>query len=145
MTSVANSTFLRRALLVDATASGAMGVLFLVAAGPLASLLGLPANLLRWVGILLIPFAAFLVWLAPRAADRRVIVRLVAAGNVLWVVASALLLVSGRFHATPFGTGFVLLQAAVVAVFAYLENRAAGTHRPPRGRLEGGTSLFSRM
>jgi uncharacterized membrane protein len=72
-------------------------------------------------------------------------VRLVAAGNVLWVIASALLLVSGRVHPTPSGTGFVLLQAAVVVVFAYLENRAAGTQRPARGRLDGGTSLFSRM
>ena len=62
-TSVANSTFLRRVLLVDATASGGMGVLFLLAAGPMESLLGLPATLLRGVGLFLIPFAGFLVWL----------------------------------------------------------------------------------
>ena len=122
-TSVANSTFLRRVLLVDATASGGMGVLFLLAAGPMESLLGLPATLLRGVGMFLIPFAGFLVWLAPRASERQAVVRFVAAGNVLWIVASVLLLVSGRVDPTPLGTGFVVLQALVVAVFAYLEDR----------------------
>jgi hypothetical protein len=77
------------------------------------------------VGVLLIPFAGFLVWLAPRASDLRGIVRSVVVGNVLWVVASVLLLVSGRVAPTTFGTVFVVLQAAVVAVFAYLEHRAA--------------------
>ena len=122
-TSVVNSTFLRRVLLVDATASGSMGVLFLLAAGPLESLLGLPGGLLRGVGVSLIPFAAFLVWLAPRASERQRVVRLIAAGNVLWVVASVLLLSSGRVDPTPFGTTFVVLQALVVAVFAYLEDQ----------------------
>lgn len=48
MTSVADSTFLRRVLLVDATASGGIGALFLLDAAPLESL-GLPAALLRGV------------------------------------------------------------------------------------------------
>jgi peptidoglycan/LPS O-acetylase OafA/YrhL len=122
-TSVADSTFLRRVLLVDATASGGMAVLFLLAAGALESLLGLPSTLLRGVGLFLIPFAAFLVWLAPRASERQAVVRFVAAGNVLWIVASVLLLVSGRVNPTPLGTGFVVLQALAVAIFAYLEDQ----------------------
>ena len=125
MTSAANSTFLRRVLLVDATASGSMGVLFLLAAGALESPLGLPGALLRGVGVFLIPFAGFLVRLAPRASQQRSIVRMVAAGNLLWVVASVLLLVSGRIDPTPLGTAFVVLQAVAVAVFAYVERRAA--------------------
>ena len=127
MTSAANSTFLRRVLLLDATASGGMGVLFLLAASPLESRLGLPAPLLRGVGLFLIPFAAFLVWLAPRAGELQRVVQWIAAGNVLWIVASGLLLLSGRVDPTPFGTAFLLLQAAVVAVFAYLENQRART------------------
>ena len=122
-TSVANSTFLRRVLLLDAITSGGMGVLFLVAAGALESLLGLPATLLHGVGLFLIPFAGFLVWLAPHASERQAIVRFVAAGNVLWIVASVLLLASGRVNPTPFGIGFVVLQALVVAIFAYLEDQ----------------------
>jgi len=127
MTSVANdSTQLRRALLLDAMASGAMGVLLLLGAGPLEPLLGLPGSLLRGVGLLLIPFAALLVWLAPRASALRGAVRAVVVGNVLWIVASILLLVSGEVAPTGLGTFFVALQAAAVAVFAYLEHRAAG-------------------
>ena len=70
-----------------------------------------------------VPFAAFLVWLAPRASERQGVVRLIVAGNLLWVVASILLLVSGSVDLTPFGTAFVVLQAVVVAVFAYLEDQ----------------------
>ena len=134
-TSVANSTFLRRVLLVDAAASGSMGVLFLLAAGPLEALLGLPAALLRGVGLFLIPFAAFLVWLAPRASERQGVVRLIAAGNVLWVVASVLLLVSGRVDPTAFGTTFVVLQGVVVAVFAYLEDHGRAGSVPGTNRM----------
>jgi hypothetical protein len=126
MTSIATDSMpLRGPLLLDAIASGAMGVLLLLAASPLESLLGLPGSLLRAVGLLLIPFAAFLLWLAPRARGLRVVVRSVVGANVLWVLASILLLVSGRAEMTPLGTAFVALQAAAVAVFAFLEYRAA--------------------
>ncbi len=139
MTSIANSTPLRRMLLVDATTSGAMAVLFLIAASPLESLLGLPASLLRGVGIALVPFAGFLVWLAPRASDLRGIVRSVVVANVLWVVASVLLLVSGRVAPTTLGTLFVVLQAVVVAGFAYLERRAVVRDDAPHVSAEAVT------
>jgi hypothetical protein len=125
MTPIANdSATLRRALLVDAAASGGMGILLLVAAGWLEPLLGLPSTLLRGIGAFLIPFAAFLVWLAPRAGELRAVVRAIIGGNVLWIVASLVLLASGRFAPTPAGTFFVTAQAVAVAVFAYLEHRA---------------------
>ena len=115
---------IRRALLLDATASGAMGMLLIVGAGPLETLLGLPASLLRAVGLFLIPFAAFLLWLARRADVLRGLVRTVVIGNVLWVLASLLLLVSGWVSPTRVGMAFVVGQAVAVAVFAYLEHRA---------------------
>jgi len=125
MTSVANhATPLRRALLVDAAASGTMGLVMLLAASPLESLFGLPTSLLRPVGLFLIPFAAFLVWLAQRADSLRGLVRAVVVGNILWVLASVLLLVSGLVTPTAIGTLFVLAQAAAVVVFAALEYRA---------------------
>jgi hypothetical protein len=114
---------LRGALLLDAAASGAMGVLLVLAAAPLAPLLGLPAALLRGAGIVLLPYAGLLAWLAPCSGAARGAVQLVIGANALWVVASLLLLVSGRVTPTPFGTLFVLLQAAAVAVFALLEYR----------------------
>lgn len=117
---------IRRALLLDATASGAMGMLLIVGAGPLETLLGLPGGLLRAVGLFLIPFAAFLIWLARRADVLRGLVRTIVIGNVLWVLASLLLLLSGWVSPTGVGMAFVVGQAVAVAVFAYLEHRAAG-------------------
>ena len=115
------TTALRRALLIDAAASGAMGLLLALAAGPLSGLLGLPIDLLRWPGVALVPFAALLVWVAPRAHVSRGLVGTIVAGNVLWVVASVLLLVSKLVTPTGVGEVFMLVQAVAVAVFAFLE------------------------
>ncbi len=112
---------LRRALLLDAAASGGMGVLLLVAASSLESLLGLPLSLLRYAGAVLVPFAAIVVWVATRAHVLRGLAWTIFGANVLWTVASVLLLVSGLVVPTVLGGIFVLVQAAVVAGFAYLE------------------------
>ena len=125
MTSIANSSLpIRWALLIDAVASGGMGVLLLAAANQLAPLLGLPVSLLRGVGVFLIPFAAFLLWIARRAGALHGLIRTVVIGNVLWILGSILLLVSGSVSPTGLGTLFVVAQAAAVAVFAWLEYRA---------------------
>lgn len=128
-----HSTALRRALLLDAAASGAMGAILLLAAGSLEPLLGLSAGLLRWAAAVLVPFTALLIWVAGRARAPRGIVRAIIGGNVLWTVGSVLLLASGRVTPTRLGVLFVLAQAAAVAAFAYLEYH--GLHRawvPPR-------------
>jgi hypothetical protein len=76
---------LRRSLLLDAVASGALGVL-LVAAGPaLDDLLGIPVAVLMPVGLFLVAYAA-LLWILgarrhlPTPASWAVVV-----GNLLWV------------------------------------------------------------
>jgi len=114
---------LRRVLLLDAAASGGMGVLLLVAADSLGSLLGLPLNLVRSVGVFLVPFGVFLVWVATRRYALPAITRAIVIGNVLWVIASVWLLVSGLVKPTLLGEVFVLAQAAAVVVFAFLEYR----------------------
>ena len=124
MSVAAESTVIRRALLIDATASGAMGFLLAAGATQLEPVLGLPIALLRGVGVFLIPFAAFLVWLAPRALESRGLVWTIVVGNVLWVLASVLVLESRRVVPTALGTAFVVAQALAVAAFAYLEYRA---------------------
>ncbi|HKA56992.1 MAG TPA: hypothetical protein VKD28_00095 [Gemmatimonadales bacterium] len=112
---------LRRALLLDATASGSMGALFALLSRPLSALLGLPAGLLHWVGLFLIPFAAFLVWLARRPLVPPSLVYSVIIGNVLWVVGSAAIIPTGMVSPSPLGTVVVLAQAVAVVVFASLE------------------------
>jgi hypothetical protein len=126
---------LRRMLLLDAATSGAMGLMLLSAAGPLAPLLGLPTSLLRWTGVLLIPFSASLVGLARRTPAPLGGARAVVVANALWVVGSVALLLGGALSPTRLGVLFVLAQAAVVALFAYLEQvavrRASATSLQP--------------
>ncbi len=118
---LANWSFLRLALLTDAVASGAMGALLAAVAEPLAAWFGLPLALLREVGMLLIPYAALLGYLATRNTTPRLPAQLIVAGNALWVIGSAALLISGLVAPTTLGTAFVIAQALIVAILAELQ------------------------
>jgi succinate dehydrogenase hydrophobic anchor subunit len=123
-----SSTFLRRALVLDAAASGATGLLMIAAAGLLEGLLGLPAALLRGAGIVLVPYVAFVAFTATRESISRPAVWAIIAANALWAIASALLLVSGLVAPTALGYAFVIFQAAVVALLGELQYM--GLRRP---------------
>lgn len=110
--------FLRRVLVVDGTISGLTGVLMILGASFLEAALGVPAVLLRYAGLGLIPFVAFVFYLARRDRVSRASVWTVIAANAAWVVASGLLLVSGRIEPTVLGYVFILGQAFAVAAFA---------------------------
>ena len=113
--------FVRRLLLADAVISGATGALMAVAATLLEPWLGLPAGLLRFAGIVLLPFAAGVAWLGWQPAPARAGVRAIIATNFAWVAASVLLLVAGSVSPTGLGIAFVLFQAAVVFVLGELQ------------------------
>ena len=115
------SDFLRRVLLADAASSGAMGLLLALLAGPLARWFGLPAGMLREVGIFLLGFAALVAALGLRRASPRLLFWLVVIGNALWALDSVLLLVSGLGRADRARRRFVVAQALVVALLAELE------------------------
>ena len=129
------TSFLRYALLGDALASGATGLLTLAGAGFLADPLGLPTGLLRGAGLVLLPYAGFVAWLGTRERPARGAVWAVAAINGLWAVDSLVLLASGWVAPTGLGVAFVLAQALVVAGFAAAQAyglRASAPH--PAGR-----------
>jgi hypothetical protein len=114
--------FLRFALLGDAAASGATGLLLAAGAGALASLLGLPEGLLRVAGLALLPYAAFVAWIGARKDGvPRNAVRAVVAINLLWALDSALLLALGPVSPNGLGVAFVLAQALVVLGFAAMQ------------------------
>ena len=114
------NTFLRYALLADAVASGATGLMMIAGAGLLEGLLGLPAALMREAGLLLVPYVAFVAWVGTREVISRPAVQAIIALNVLWVIGSAVVLFA--FVApTLLGYGFVIAQAIVVGVFAELQ------------------------
>jgi hypothetical protein len=123
-----SSTFLRRALLLDALASGATGLLLIAGAGLLEALLGLPAALLRYAGLVLVPYVAFVAYAGTRDAIARPAVWAIIAANILWAAASLLLLVSGLVAPNALGYAFVIAQAVVVVLLGELQ--VIGLRRP---------------
>jgi hypothetical protein len=115
------SSFLRRVLALDAVSCGAMGVGAALLAPTLAGLFNLPADLLRQVGLALLPFAAFVGFLASREMPWRPAVWVVIALNALWIVESVLLLFASGIEPNMLGYAFVIGQAAIVGVITELE------------------------
>ena len=128
MTDDRSNSFLRRALILDAVASGAAGLLMIAGAGLLEGFLGLPAGLLRGAGLVLVPYVAFVVFVGTRTEIEPPAVWSIIVANVLWAAASGLLLVSGWVAPTALGYAFVIGQAAVVALLGELQY--VGLRRP---------------
>jgi hypothetical protein len=121
MTEAKTAVFLRRVLYADAISSLAMGGLLIAGAFLLGGVLSLPEALLREAGIVLLPFAAFVLLVASRAAIPRLAVWIVIGLNALWVIDSGLLLLTGWVTPNALGYAFIIGQAGVVAVLAELE------------------------
>ena len=78
-------TNLRFALLADAVASGATGLMMIAGADLLTGLLGLPVALMREAGLLLVPYVALVAFVGTRQAISHGAVRAIIALNVAWV------------------------------------------------------------
>ena len=115
------SVFLRRALVVDAAASGLTGALMLAGGSVLAPMLGLPAALLQGAGLVLVPYVAFVAIVAARAHIPTLAVWAIIACNAAWTVASFALLIDGFVTPTALGTIFVIGQAVAVAAVGALQ------------------------
>jgi hypothetical protein len=113
--------FLRTVLAIDAISSAAMGALLAAAASPLSGWLALPVPLLREAGLLLLPFAAFVGWLALRPEPSRTAVWAVMGLNLAWAAESLLMLVAGWFAPNALGAAFVIVQALFVLGLAEAE------------------------
>lgn len=115
------SSLLRNALLADALLSGTTALLLVFAAGPLSTLLGLSAGLLRGSGLFILPFAALAAAMRYRTRLARTPVFILVVGNALWAVDSVLVLLLGWLEPTALGEVFVVGQAIIVAVLAELQ------------------------
>ncbi|WPO40735.1 hypothetical protein [Tardiphaga sp. 42S5] len=115
------SLLLRRAIQIDAIASGAMALLLTFAAGLLAPLLHLPEALLLESGLFLIAYVALVGWLGTRATMPKLLVLAIIIGNALWTLGSIGLLFSGAVTPNLLGQIFVAAQAIAVGVFAELQ------------------------
>jgi hypothetical protein len=116
---MSSTLFLRRILALDSLSCAAMGLAMAFGAAGLAPLFGLPEPLVRGAGLLLLPLAVFILWLASRPAPPPALVWVVILGNAGWTAESMLVL--GQHQPTALGTTFVAAQAAAVLGLAALE------------------------
>ena len=116
-------TVLRRLLTLDAVVTGANGLAYLVASGPLRRLLGVDGTLLLALGAFLTVYAAAVGLLASRARPAALPVRAVIEANLAWSVLSLAALALWLSPSTAGGV-WTVLQALTVAGFAVLQHLA---------------------
>jgi len=112
---------LRRVLWLDAASGLGMAVAHFGFSGLLSEWLGLPLAWLQVSGVIVCGAALLSGALASRARPPAAGVRLLAAGNFLWVAASAWAVWGAGLSLTSLGVVWVLLQAAFVFGLADLE------------------------
>ncbi|MFJ8692981.1 hypothetical protein [Streptomyces roseolilacinus] len=122
---------LRRFLALDAVVTGANGLAYAAASGPLGRLLGVDATLLLALGVFLTAYAAAVAVLASRRRPPAAAVTAVVDVNAVWAVLSLVALVAWLEPSTA-GAVWIPVQAATVAAFAVLQwtsLRAGGAGR----------------
>lgn len=129
---LARDGLLRGALKVDAVASIATGLAYLVLNSALAELFGLPGGFLAAVGAFSVAYGAYAWRLGahPRLAPAAGV--LIAIGNLVWVAASVAMVVFGWHDPTTAGSVWIAAQAALVAGFA--DAQLLGARRIRAGR-----------
>lgn len=124
-----SSRILRLALRANATFSTVSGLTFALASTAIAAFLGaIPAAEVMSVGLMLIGFAAFLVWLSLRPSIPAPLVLGVIAADLGWVVGTAFVVFAGVF--SNGGAIAAVLVANVVLAFAVAQ--WIGLRRLPR-------------
>ncbi|MEU3606662.1 hypothetical protein AB0E83_14640 [Streptomyces sp. NPDC035033] len=113
-------SMVRRFLALDAVVTGANGLAYALASGPLGDLLGVAPALLLGLGLFLTAFAAGVAWLASRPQPPAAAVKLVVDANLLWAVLS-LVALAAWLEPTTAGLVWTPMQAGTVAGFALLQ------------------------
>lgn len=120
--SAEDGRFLRRVLYGNATFTGFIAVVLIIAAGPAASFTGLDYPLAYVaLGIGLLPFAWFCAYTARQRQLNPTYAKIILLLDVVWVAGSFLLLLSGWLPLTTAGKWAAAIIDEVVAVFAVLE------------------------
>jgi hypothetical protein len=121
MRTVVPSKLLRAALIADAIASGALALLQIAAAAPLAEWLQLPHDLVAESGAFLVAYTALLIVLAASGRVWPALIVLIVAGNVGWAIGCAALPAGGFVAPNALGVAYLAVQAVAVLVFAALQ------------------------
>ncbi|MGW0822600.1 hypothetical protein [Streptomyces sp. NPDC002845] len=113
----------RRFLLLDAVVTGANGLAYLAASGPLGRLLGVGDDLLLGLGVFLVAYAVGVGWAGSRRQPPVLAVRAVIEANLAWAVLSFVAL-AVWLSPTTAGAVWGVIQAFTVAGFAGLQYAA---------------------
>lgn len=116
-------TMLRRFLALDALVTGANGLAYLAASGPLGRFLGVDSALLLGLGAFLLVYAAGVGVLASRERPPVLAVRAVIEANLGWAALSCVALALWLTPSTA-GAVWTVLQAVTVGGFALLQHMA---------------------
>ncbi|MDQ1049845.1 hypothetical protein [Streptomyces sp. V4I2] len=116
-------TMLRRFLALDAAVTGANGLAYLAASGPLGRFLGSGSGLLLGLGVFLTVYAVAVGLLAARARPAALPVRAVIEANLAWAALSFVAL-GLWLSPTTVGAVWTVLQALTVAGFALVQHAA---------------------
>lgn len=113
---------LRAAILGDSIVDGLLGLACILAAGPVAALLGLEAEnatlRLRVLGLILFTSGALLLWTAAQHRINRHLAHTIIALNLVWIAISVGVAFRPWFALTDVGRVILLLQALIFAIFA---------------------------
>lgn len=115
-----NDTLLRRALQADFVVSGTTGILMLVAPQLLISITGdqTIAPHLAGLGLFMVAYAAFLIWLSTRDEINRTLTLVVIIGNALWAAGSFILIAVDPIGMMTASKWLIAISADIVAVLA---------------------------
>lgn len=131
-----DTRLLRAALLGDSILDGAMGLACILAAGPVAALLGLESEnatlRLRVLGIILVASGAVLLWASAQHRVSRRFTGLVVFLNGLWVVLSLLLALGVVVPLADLGRVVIVGQALLVTLLTSAQVYCAWANRQPR-------------
>jgi hypothetical protein len=120
---------LRTALRANAVFSALCGAVLAAGSGVLGPWLGIPSTALVGVGVGLLPWAFLLYRNAGRPEPSLAEARLAVAGDVMWVVGSAVVLVLDPLGFSTAGKVAIAVIALVVADFAIWQSIGLGRLR----------------
>ncbi|MCX5200683.1 hypothetical protein OG897_04285 [Streptomyces sp. NBC_00237] len=113
--------FARLALKLDAAVTGLNGIAYLGLATTLESWFGVTTAVQYPVGAFLLLYALGVLAAGTRKDVSRTALAAVIAANLLWVVLSLAVAISGTLSPTGVGTAWIVLQALTVGGFAALQ------------------------
>lgn len=116
---------LKNTLIIDAITCTGLFVFCVFATATVATLLGLPSEVVTVAGWIGLPSALLMLFVAYQKEPSKGLANLIAVGNLAWVIASVVVLAMFAGQMTALGILVVIVQAIGVQIFAIYEAKGA--------------------